>query len=423
MVSLLIGPTVHVRAIDDGDDGDDADDTGGALGGWVAARLLQERYTVVPTPSDAQWTIAVERAPEGWRLEVRGDGTLRETIAPAEEGIARLELLHRMVEALEQVAPAPVSSSEPPLFRVRLRVEEPTVAGPGGALETRLVTTVLEQGMALSGDDRPADANLCVSRVEGEAVRIALGEADETCAAILVGSPSIGLAEIDRGISAVLPRQTVEHLPPDPDEPASEPSDEPRDEPPTVLVRGARPSTSPAPGPPDKARRHGHWARPATVLRVGVSGGLVGRVRPVDGAIGAHARLGREPGVGLRVEVEVWPSLHDALRVVDIAPSAGLDGRLVSTELLALDLGAVVGPVIHHYAINDGPRGNRVDWNLTVPLTLSFRIVAGLEGSVGLRLGRSARARTHVINTDEVWARGAWRVGAMLGFAHQWRLR
>lgn len=406
MVLLATEPTVHVRAIER------TDVQSARLQGWVAARLVQERYTVVPEADAAQWTITVEQAPEGWRLEVRGEQVARETIAHGDEGIERLELLHRTVEALERVPPiAPSPSAEPPP-RLHLSIAEPSDTGEGGALESQVVAAVLERGLALSGVSGAADANLCVSRIVEGMVRVAVGPSDESCEASMEGASSISMDELAVGLPPILPRPATSGASPTDDAVAV--SDE---------SAVSEPVESPRAPAVDNRPWAGRWAHPVRVLRIGIAGGLVSRLRPVDGAVGAHVRFGREPGVGVRVDLDVWPSVHDAVRVVETAPSVGLDARVISTDLLALDIGVLVGPVVHSYAVTGGSEGNRVDWNLTLPVALSFRIAAGLEGSLGLRIGRAGRARSHVINGEEVWARDAWRVGASLGLAWQWRLR
>jgi hypothetical protein len=406
MVFLATEPTVHVRAIEG------TDVHSARLRGWVAARLAQERYTVVPEADAAQWTITVEQALEGWRLEVRGEEVARETITYGDDGIGRLELLHRTVEALERVLPVTPSPHAELPPRLHLSIAEPLDTGEGGALESQVVAAVLDRGLALSGMDGAADANLCVSRIVEGMVRVAVGPSDESCDPSMESASSVRFDELAVALPPLLPRPVSSEASPPEDAVAI------IDESP-VPKSGASPRAPAAEDP----RRVGRWAHPARVLRVGVAGGLVSRLLPVDGAVGAHVRFGREPGVGVRVDLDVWPSMHDALRVVETAPSVGLDGRVISTDLLALDIGVLVGPVVHGYAVTGGPGGNRVDWNLTLPAALSFRIAAGLEGSLGLRLGRVGRARTHVINGEEVWARDAWRIGAMLGLAWQWRLR
>jgi hypothetical protein len=409
LMLLVTEPTVHVRALER------TDVQSVRLRGWVAARLVQERYTVVPEADAAQWTITVEHAPEGWRLEVRGGEVARETIAHGEDGIERLELLHRTVEALERVPPTTPSPRVEPPPRLRVSIAEPSDAGEGGALESQVAAVVLDRGLALSGMDGAADANLCVSRIAEGMVRVAVGSSDASCETSMEGAASVSLDELGVQLPLLLPQAVTSEEPPMDADPETVAFDSP-----APVAKVAESPRAPAAKTP---RRIGRWADPGRVLRVAVAGGLVSRVRPVDGAVGAHVRFGREPGLGVRVDVDLWPSLHDAVRVVETAPSVGLDGRVISTDLLALDIGMLVGPVVHSYAVTGGARGSRVDWNLTLPVALSFRIVAGLEGSIGLRLGRAGRARSHVINGEEVWARDSWRIGVMLGLAWQWRLR
>jgi hypothetical protein len=95
MACLSSGPTVHVAAIDD------TPQASAELRGWVGARLLQECYALVPTAAAAQWSITVERGPDAWSIEVRGETTMRQTIPATDDGVARLELLHRSVEAID----------------------------------------------------------------------------------------------------------------------------------------------------------------------------------------------------------------------------------------------------------------------------------------------------------------------------------
>ena len=406
MLCLSTDPTVHVDAVDH------VSADSALLRGWVAARLVQERYTVVPTAEAAQWTIRVEHAADGWRLEVRGQDVLHETIAPAEDGIARLELLHRTIEALERVQPATLAS-EASALRLRLSLDP---SSDSSALESRIASATLERGLALAGIDATADASLCVSRIEGVTVRVAIGQADESCDGPLASASTVALDALPAQLPELLSISRPSNADDDSPEPETLDEDLPALD---AEVSNALAGRQPSPSRP----RRGRWSEPARVLRVGVSGGLVSRLRPVDGAVGIHARFGREPGLGVRADLEVWPSVHDALRVVEVAPSVGLEGRLVSTELLAFDVGALLGPLVHEYSIQGGARGRRIDWNVSVPLSLSFRIAAGLEGSIGFRLGRSGRARSHVIDGEGAWARGAWRLGAMLGLAYQWRLR
>src|SRR5207248_368701 len=86
-------------------------------------------------------------------------------------------------------------------------------------------------------------------------------------------------------------------------------------------------------------------------------------------------------------------------------------------------IGALAGAVLHHYSIRDPSAtdltGSRVDFLVSLPLTVRFKpwknLVLDLRGGPGM----SSRGRTHLLAGQRIYTRSAFRleVGGGVGWS------
>jgi hypothetical protein len=161
--------------------------------------------------------------------------------------------------------------------------------------------------------------------------------------------------------------------------------------------------------------------------RIGARAGIVARSSTntpvVDPQVGAALRLGRAPGLGLRLDVQVWPAVTGPVRVVEVVPAAGPSLRIRASERLDIDVSFLVGALVHAWRLGS-ERDARTDASFELPIDLDIRLPRGFAIAISPSVGVATRQRRHVIEDDVAWARGAWRVAVAVGLAwHKERAR
>lgn len=422
---------------------------------WLVVRLLAEGFSITAQRERAQVELTVgprESDTGGWQVSASGVSTRRFEVPPGDDpGIARLELLHRSVDALEAVQPRTDQGDRPatPVFALDV-VAEPSLRRRS-ALESAIAVAVLRAG----GDLAPrAHADQLVCAVSGSRppqIHLVLA-ADECAAGTTVPAPPGSTSvpdgpdgpdepdiepDIDASLdSAAIVRRTeslvasvlaeselvavpVEVEPPDA-EAGSDPA--PADPEPGARDEEQAPGLNALSGR-DVAGEPVQWRNAPRVLRGGVAVGVLARRSAADLMVAASGMYGREPGVSGWLDLQIVPSRGLNLQVVETTPAAGLRIRALSRGRISLDTGALLGVQLHSYALNvtepsgfgSRDRATLADFAAKAMLGLSVRLWRDSEFIALLRGGAVGRARDHRLNGTTLWSRGAWFFGASVG--------
>ena len=377
-----------------------------AVSDWLVARLLEEGFTVTGA-GDAQIDLSVARADRTWELGV--DGATHEQLAvPIDEDdvVARLELLHLAVGALDSVAPRVPEHAEVSTFAIELAPVFAPILHT--AIEAELARAVLDSGAALAPARASASFVLCAGFADG-AVDVAVRGADEPCPAAEASTASVREQAVEvvaialHGVSesaasAVTPAKDSERAP-----------------------LGER---QPTPTPLASRRT---WREAGLYVRGGASLGVIGRVRATDPVLAASLFVGREPGVAAWFDLQIWPEARARdLFVLEVLPAAGMRMRAWSRGRLAIDVGGLFGIQAHGYRFGRGDQratGIAFDVSGEGAIGLAIRLWRAHELLLLLRGGRSSRDRRHALGDEIVWRRSSWRIGATIGLTFGRELR
>lgn len=401
-------PTVHLIADDE-------------LTQWLVLRLLDDGYPLVAYREAADVELTVAANTDGlWSVEATGKSTVTFDVEAAEDpAVARLEVLHRSFDALEDVEPT--TPTQPPPAAVSLSVAE----GSPPTLAPQVAVGVIAAGARLVPSSEGASLQVCASQQPEREPQISVIDAGLDCASAEAPPAATGPVETDstppdtgaivsraaKVVAAALdssraPAEEVVPIEPPPAPKAG--TDEER--PP-----GLEPSRNVGP------RRRG---RGPVVFRGGVGGGLIGRTTTpgsaeADGLLTAGLSLGFEPGIEGWLEVQVRPSVVvDPLIVVETFPAIGLKYRTFTVRRLSLDIGGLVGPEIHTYRLTrEGlptSRGNHAVASAEAMLGFAFKIWKEHEIQAQFRVG-GGRERIHQAGDVVLWQRDGVRFGAVLG--------
>jgi hypothetical protein len=384
-----------------------------ALYDWLVVRLLEEGYAVAGSDGAEIDLTIWPTEHHGWTVRAHGNTSENFGVSIGDdEAVARLELLHRAVNALESVEPRDrPEDAGARAFAIELA---PTIAGEEQAtIESEIALAVLDGGGSLSPDRASASFVVCAGPQESE-TRVDLVAADEPC-------PVPDPAGEDLAPPRAATQQLVEAALLSKAEP---PAPEPVPEPPHDDERA--PAAEPRDPPPVSEQRR--WGHAPLVLRGGPMVGVIGRLTEADAVVGASMLIGREPGVSAWIDLQLWPSTMrgEPLFVFETLPAVGVRLRPLTKGRFSIDLGALVGMQTHSYrfaGLNGRDRGFALDWSLEGAAGFSVRLRREHEMQVLFRVGRSGRRRRHTSEGFTEWLREAWRVGATLGFTFGRRLR
>lgn len=391
-----------------------------AFSQWLVVRLLEDGYALTTSPAAAHAQLAVDENGEGgWTVTATGGSTVIYDVEPATDAaVLRLELLHRSIDALEDVALAVPARPQP---AVSLSVSEsspPSVA-------PRVAAGILAAGVTLVPAGTPAELRVCAEQgSQDEALQVSIDEEDGDCEA------GVGSGDVVSG-AAVLPSTrslvaaAIAKLS------VTEPSEELEEA--TLEKADPDPAVPPAPGPqedperppglessPTPARARTPLAGAPYILRGSVAAGFLSRGPATDALVATSLTIGREPGIRGWLELQARPvAVVGPLRIVEIVPAVGFKLRPLTVSRVSLETGLLLGGEIHTYQLRAEPvtdRGTHAALSVEAALGVAIRVWKLHEVHIGLRLGRGPE-RIHRVQGTEVWRRAAFRIGATAGFS------
>ncbi|MGH1340867.1 MAG: hypothetical protein ACRBN8_04915 [Nannocystales bacterium] len=388
-----------------------------ALRQWLVVRLLEDGYTLTTSRGVAHAQLAVvSNAVGGWRVTATGESTVTYDVEPAADAaVLRLELLHRSIDALEDVVPSSPSGSQP--ATVGLVVSELAPA----SLAPQVAAGVLAAGAVLVPAGTPSQLRVCADQASGEHnPRISVIDGNGECGAD-AGAGTVKAGDDALHSTTALVTAAIATLPagvdPGPEDVAvSEPELEEPEEPIHAETDDER-----APGQePTRSRFRTPVQGAPRVLRLGVATGFISRGPVADALVAASMTVGREPGIRGWLELQARPvTVIGALRVIEVTPAIGFKLRPLTVGRVSLETGLLLGADIHAYQLEAEQatqRGSHTAASLESALGVAVQIWKLHEIHLGLRLG-GGMERIHRVQGEEVWRRGAFRVGVTVGFS------
>lgn len=388
-----------------------------ALTEWLVVRLLEDGYPLTASPAAAHVELTVTADAEGsWSVTASGQTTVAFDVEAATDlAVIRLELLHRSIDALEDVVP--VVPAQPHSVHISLAVTE---ASPP-SLAPQVAAGILAAGATLVPAGAPAQLRVCADqRVEEQEARVVVIDGESECDAEslersvallpsttpLVAAAMATLAEADAGAQEAADAEPEEGVPV-----VMEPVED-RELPPGLEAKPSRIQTPRAGAP--------------LVVRGGIAAGVIGRISVADALLAASASIGKEPGIQAWLEVQVRPAnVVGPLRVVEYFPALGFKVRPFSVGRVSLEMGALLGPEIHRFRLRAEPvsvRGTHISGSVESALGVAIAVWKRHEIHLAMRAGASSE-RIHRVEGQEVWRRRALRFGATVGFTFgkEWR--
>lgn len=385
---------------------------GEALAEWMVVRLLEDGYPLTASAKNAHVRLALVADAEGrWTVTATGRSkVVFDVEAATDPAVVRLELLHRSLDALEDVVPMARAAPQP--VAVSLDVDElsPTFA-------PQIAAGILAAGATLVPHGVAAQLRVCTNQHPDEKTpRVFTVDGHRTCqaapapqsvesnAALLPTTTRVVAtamaklggtnAEVDATAQDVSNRTVP--VAPEPEQDADQ----------APGLGGTDPDTEPLGAP--------------FMLRGGVSGGLIGRVVAVDAVFAGWMTLGREPGLQGWAEFQARPiGSTTQFAVVELVPAFGLKFRPLSVRRFSLEMGGLLGAEIHAYRLR-GPQGRAQGRHVAVSadsaLGFAFEVWKRHEVLFALRVGGGSE-RIHHVDGLEIWRRRGLRVGAMVGFS------
>lgn len=146
------------------------------------------------------------------------------------------------------------------------------------------------------------------------------------------------------------------------------------------------------------------------------STGIFARDGGVDPMVQANVDLRPPSAFGARLRAAVdWSNNGGALSITEWQAQIGPTWSIsIDHSPLVFTTAALAGILLHHYSYGMLDSGERTDWNLALPVDLSYRWGWATLGA-GLLAGISQNPRQHEISGSLAWHRGAAFVGAALG--------
>lgn len=386
-------------------------DTSTSLYDWLVVRLLEEGYAVAGADG-AEIDLTIWPADQhGWTVRAHGKTSENFSVSiGADEAVARLELLHRAVDALASVEPRErTEAADDKAFAIELA---PTIGDDRRAqLESDIALAVLDGGGSLAPDRSSASFVMCAAP-EGEGTRIEVVEADAPCPVPASAAADLPPARDQAQTLAEAVLLGKQDAP----APVTEVAQE--------RERERPPSESRYPTGP--ARRN--WKNPDLVIRGGAAVGVVGRLIEPNLSVTASMLVGREPGVSLWLDLQMWPTpLRHHLFVFETVPAVGMRVRTFTEGRFSFDLGVLVGVQTHSYRYDDGvtrDHGLALDFSGEVAVGFAVNLWRAHEMQFLFRAGSSSRERVHHMPGGfPIWQRAAPRVGCTLGFSFGRSLR
>ena len=287
-------------------------------------------------------------------------------------------------------------------------------------LERHLMARLVQEGFAVVSLKGQPDLVLQLT-LEANAVVLALG-GRQRAIPLRSDLPAVHLEVVQRG--AQLARAGRAELPAQPP-PSKPPAVQQLPEP--GAPRLSKTSTAPAPKATrasiPQPRETPVAATSRFALAVGL--GVLGRDHGVDMQVRLQGRYGfgvgalrGRGGLGLRLDTALSPPLRQAFRVVDWQLQAGIDYRAWLTGTWFLEIGALLGAVLHRFSSPTTLPGTRLDMLASLPLAFGGVVSASWSAQIFVAPGISEERREHRVGGNLVWSRGALRLVA--GFTLAW---
>lgn len=369
---------------------------------WLVVRLLEEGYAIASGDEADVELAVVPGDSQTWIVRASGSSSAAIDVAlDGDASVVRLEVLHRAIDVLVAAGRRP--ATQPRRTAFAFEISAAIAASEVPPLQRSIALAILHAGGVVSPSRTWAEQVVCVGP-GGAREAVTLVDATAACPASIAAVEPAAAAEVAGEL--VRTRLGAEQVPFDDESPLVETEVPPR------LVR--------EPEPPPSA-----WASAPLVVRGGAAVGMVARMKAIDPALTASLVVGREPGLGAWIDLQLWPGTRtDMLRVFEAVIAAGLRVRPVTVGRFALDLGVLLGLQLHGYRFSRAPvedRGVALDVSGELAIGFAIRLWRDHELQLLVRGGRSGREREHVLRDDfraqPLWYRNAWRVSATLGMA------
>ena len=417
---LVARPVVGV-SVESSPDATQAD----ALRGWLATRLLEEGYDVAPSHDVADARVSVLARPGGVSVDAWGDGQRSYAVEDGPEAVQRLEILHRALQGVEAVLPAPDhDAARPPGLAIVFE------GARDEALVAEVVNAARSEGLVVRAVAEDADALVCVTR-RGELAEVGVGPAQDGCApadTVVTTSDDVGRRDAAETIIARVATDFGGGLVPD--VAIIDPETMVGDADLAAIVDDGEASAgvyalTPAGtdvGLATSAALEGTVQPAKAEVRFGADVGFVNR-ESFDPAVRGRLRVGRIDGMAARVDVGVLPSSSsEHIQVVDTLLLAGADYQLGRNDRVRGSLGVLLGADIHTFR-TDLNNGADVNFTAEVPLALSIGLRGGARIDAIAHGGYSNMRFHHESMHLGTWDRSAWRVGLTVGLSHGWRIQ
>lgn len=391
-----------------------------AFSQWLVVRLLEDGYALTTSPAAAHAQLAVdENGAGGWTVTATGVSTVIYDVEPATDAaVLRLELLHRSIDALEDVAPAVPARPQP---AVSLSVSKTSLP----SLAPRIAAGILAAGVTLVPAGTPAELRVCAEQSsEDEPPQVSIDEGDGDCGSG-AGSGAVASGDAILPSTKSLVAAAIANLSMPASSDAREDAAWAEEEPQPVVPPAPDPEEDPERPPrleptPTRTRARTPLAGAPYVLRGSVAAGFLSRGPATDALVATSLTIGREPGIRGWLELQARPvTVVGPLRVVEVVPAIGFKLRPLTVSRVSLETGLLVGGEIHTYQLQAEQatnRGTHAAVSLEAALGVAIRVWRLHEVHVGLRLGRGPE-RIHRVQGTEVWRRAAFRIGATAGFS------
>jgi len=372
-------------------------------------RLLEEGYALTGRESQAAVSLSISEqeafppgcdlgvrpfddcSPAGWAVEAHGATTVRFVIAAdTDPAVTELEVYHRAIDALEAAEPREVSDERrDPTFGVYYSpfLSDAEVAE---AEQEVLAGSLLAGGTIVSLGQRSDFVMCAIATQPGYA--LARRPDGEPCPARVAMAPTTERPRVRAGqlVTEVLPRRATRHR---------------------------------ASAYKEPTRKAPVWPDARTMIRGGAAAGVVVRGRAIDPSFTGSVLWGRERGLSLWLDLQVWPSWSlPQLQVVETLPAVGVRLRPVEEDRASLDIGALAGLLFHSWRFNgdasefeESSTGVAVDGSLELAIGPSLKLWRDHELILLGRMGWTGVGRVHTGAFENLWLRSGFRLAVTVG--------
>lgn len=374
----------------------------GTLNGSLLLRLTEEGYTIRPSYASASYRLEVKTEARHLAVIVNGELPGQRIELSASAPVIYLEAAQRAVTMLRAATSGRSTRGADLLELVPAFVRfvgEPTRAA---WLRGQLAVATVDAGLELVGAHDDARLVLCVvasdRRVSLGVARTAGACQDRTDVVVLRDEAMSHEAFTSNVVSQA--RTLL----------AAAASDPEAHEAPAPTLATREPASNVHAVVPARTRRPMRWEL-ATLLGGSMRGTTIDPVVAVSFTAGRRWRAASL--------LTLSSASTDALDVIEGTAAAGVGMRLAASSLV-LDLSLLVGVRAHRYRRTGEPSGQRLDWIVELPITISRKLTRSWSIAASALPSRSESAREHVTTTGvRLWQRSAWELGLLAGAGYQ----